>query len=293
MAADNAITASSGDDGMASEEKETASVDNGMASEEKVTASGDNKMAPEEETISGDSEMITGEKEMAAEDNGMASGDNKMAPEEETISGDSEMITGEKEMAAEDNGMASGDNGMTENKAKSKKMMNEILDWFLHIAAAVVVGVLFVTFVAQRTIVYDISMEPTLTAGDNLLVEKLGPRFGWLDRGDIIVIKFPGEKKLLIKRLIAVEGDRVEVIDGKLYVNGELALIGLPEEPETPQGDLPEYTDLTVPEGMVYILGDNRLNSLDSTDFGPIEKKRIMGRAIFRFLPFNRFGTLN
>jgi len=155
------------------------------------------------------------------------------------------------------------------------------------------VSLLIVTFVAQRTIVHDISMEPTLTEGDNVLVEKLGPRFGWLKRGDIIVFRFPGEKKQLIKRLVAVEGDRVQVVDGKLYVNGELSLIGLPEEPDTPQGDLPEYTDLTVPEGMVYVLGDNRMHSMDSTDFGPIEKKWIVGRAVFRFYPFGRFGRID
>lgn len=173
------------------------------------------------------------------------------------------------------------------------RKISEALDWFLHIAVAVVVSLLFVTFVAQRTVVHDVSMEPTLKAGDNLLVEKLGPRFGWLRRGDIIIFRFPGEEKLLIKRLVAMEGDRVQVIDGKMYVNGELSLIGLPEEPETPQGDLPEYTDLTVPEGMVYILGDNRMHSLDSTDFGPIDRNWITGRAIFRFFPFNRFGTLD
>lgn len=189
----------------------------------------------------------------------------------------------------------SGGNPISESteKAGSRKKRNEILDWLMHIAVAVLVGFFVVTFVAQRTIVHDISMEPTLTEGDNVLVEKLGPRFGWLGRGDIIVFRFPGESKQLIKRLVAIEGDRVEVIDGKLYVNGELSLIGLPEEPKTPQGDLPEYTDLTVPEGMVYILGDNRLSSLDSTDFGPIDKKWITGRAIFRFFPFSRFGCID
>ena len=183
----------------------------------------------------------------------------------------------------------SGDKGMAENR----KMKSEVLDWALHIAVALIIGLLIVTFVIQRTVVHDISMEPTLTEGDNVLVEKLGPRFGWLDRGDIIVFRFPGESKLLIKRLVAVEGDRVKVTDGKLYVNGELSLIGLPEEPFTPQGDLPEYTDLTVPEGLVYILGDNRSSSLDSTDFGPIDRKWIKGRAIIRIFPFSKFGLLH
>lgn len=236
---------------------------------------------------SGDEGMITGDNDMSSGDNRMTTGDNRMT------TGDDGMSTGDNDMTTGDSGMASGDNKITDKTDESRKKRNVVLDWFIHIAAAVIVGLLVVTFVAQRTVVYDISMEPTLTEGDNLLVEKLGPRFGWLNRGDIIVFRFPGEKKLLIKRLVAVEGDRVEVKDGKLYVNGELSLIGLPEEPETPQGDTPEYTDLTVPEGMVYILGDNRLHSLDSTDFGPIEEKWITGRAIFRFFPFNKFGTLN
>ncbi len=135
-------------------------------------------------------------------------------------------------------------------------------------------------------------MQPTLLEGDNLLVEKLGFRFNRLQRGDIIVFKFPEESRQLIKRLVAVEGDRVEIKEGKLYVNGELSLIGLPVEPETPSGENPEFTNLTVPEGFVYALGDNRLYSMDSTEFGPINKKWIKGRAIFRFFPFSKFGDI-
>ncbi len=178
-------------------------------------------------------------------------------------------------------------------EADSKKKRNEALDWLFHIAVAVIVGLLIVTFVAQRTIVHDISMEPTLTEGDNVLVEKLSYRFGWLKRGDIIVFTSPEEDRQLIKRLVAVEGDRVEVRDGMVYVNGELSLIGLPKEPYTPDGNIPEHTDLTVPEGMIYILGDNRSHSLDSTEFGPIDEEWITGRAIFRFFPFNRFGAID
>jgi len=184
-----------------------------------------------------------------------------------------------------------GDVWLEKNEENMKKR-NEILDWLLHIVIAVAVGFFIVTFIGQRTIVYDISMQPTLVEGDNLIVEKLGYRFGWLQRGDIIVFKSPQMDRQLIKRLIAVEGDRVEVKDGKVYVNGEQFLIGLPEEPETPYGDKPEYTDLTVPEGMVYVLGDNRQFSEDSTEIGPIQKSWIKGRAIFRFYPFSKFGNL-
>jgi signal peptidase I len=172
------------------------------------------------------------------------------------------------------------------------KKISEALDWFLSLGAAVIVGLLIVIFVGQRTIVHDISMQPTLVEGDNLLVEKLSCKFGGLHRGDIIVFKSPNEPHQLIKRLIALEGDKVEVKDGKVYVNGELSLIGLPEEPDTPDGTLPEYTDLTVPEGYVYVLGDNRPYSHDSTEFGPIKSSWIKGRAIFRFYPFSKFGKL-
>ena len=172
------------------------------------------------------------------------------------------------------------------------KGIKEILDWVVHIGIAVLIGVFIVVFVGQRTIVHDISMEPTLTEGDNLIVEKLGCRFGWLKRGDIIVFKSPEDDRQLIKRLIAFEGDKVEIKDGKVYVNGEVFLTGLPQEPETPQGSAPEYDSLTVPEGCVYVLGDNRPFSLDSTEFGPIEKKWIKGRAILRFYPFGKFGGI-
>lgn len=183
--------------------------------------------------------------------------------------------------------------GYITEQEQVKKKRSEVLDWFIHIVVAVIIGILIVTFVGQRTIVYDISMQPTLIEGDNLLVEKLGFRFGWLERGDIIVVKSPEEDRQLIKRLIAVEGDKVEVTDGKVYVNGEVSLIGLPDEPVTPVGEDPKNTDLTVPEGYVYVLGDNREFSLDSTEFGPIDKDWITGRAIFRFFPFGRFGSLD
>lgn len=171
--------------------------------------------------------------------------------------------------------------------------MNETLDWIIHIVVAIVVGVLIVTFVGQRTIVFDISMQPTLVEGDNLVVEKLSIRFGGLKRGDIIVFKPPTEDRQLVKRLVALEGDKVEIKDGKLFVNGKEFKTGLPVEPETLPGSVPEYSSLTVPKGCIYALGDNRSKSYDCRELGPIEKKYISGRAIFRFYPFSKIGTLH
>lgn len=135
-------------------------------------------------------------------------------------------------------------------------------------------------------------MMPTLVEGDNLLVEKLSYRFNLLRRGDIIVFKSPESDRLLIKRLVALEGDKLEVKDGKVYVNDRLFLTGLPEEPDTPDGIKPEYTNLTIPSGYVYVLGDNRPYSIDGTEMGPISKDWIRGRAILRIFPLNRFGSV-
>lgn len=170
--------------------------------------------------------------------------------------------------------------------------MNETLDWIIHIAIAIIIGVLIVLFVGQRTIVFDVSMQPTLVEGDNLVVEKLGARFGWLKPGDIIVFKPPQEDRQLVKRLVALEGDTVEIKDGKIFVNGKVFQSGVPNEPETLPGSVPEYSKLTVPKGCFYALGDNRLKSMDCREFGPVDKKWITGRAIFRFYPFNKIGKL-
>lgn len=176
-------------------------------------------------------------------------------------------------------------------------VLREALDWLLHIAVAVVIGFLIVTFVAQRTIVYHHSMEPTLYEGDNLLVEKISPRLGKLDRGDIVVIRdasptFTQEGKELIKRIIGIEGDSVELKDGGVYINGELL-----EEPYikgvyTPPSHNPENNRLMVPEGCVFVLGDNRVNSIDSRSFGPVEIDKVEAKALIRIYPFNKAGVI-
>lgn len=137
---------------------------------------------------------------------------------------------------------------------------------------------------------HDISMQPTLAEGDYLIVEKLGPRLGGLHRGDIIVFKYPEEDRLLIKRLIALEGDKVEIRDGKVFVNGEESKAGNLKDVVTDPGSDLNKSNLTVPAGFIYAMGDNRPYSKDSRMLGPIDTKRVTGRAIFRLFPLSKFG---
>lgn len=171
-----------------------------------------------------------------------------------------------------------------------KKILKEAFDWLLHIGIAILIGVLFVTFIAQRTIVHDISMEPTLVEGDNLIVEKVSKAFGNIDRGDIIVFKEKGEDRQLIKRVIALEGDYVNIEDGVVFVNGEpIDEDYLEKEIITTAEYNSLYGEIIVPEGHVYVLGDNRPASKDSRVLGPVDMKSISGKAVLRFFPFNRF----
>ncbi len=172
------------------------------------------------------------------------------------------------------------------------KNVREALDWILHIGIAVLIGVLIVTFVAQRTLVHDISMQPTLVEGDNLIVEKVSAKLGGLKRGNIIVFLVPEENRQLIKRLIAIEGDKVEIKDGKVYVNGQALKEDYLKGVETQSFGFPEYDSLVVPKGYVYVLGDNRPNSKDSRSLGPVQASRISGRAIYRFYPFDKIGVM-
>jgi len=173
---------------------------------------------------------------------------------------------------------------------------NEILDWAIHILIALIITFVVVTFVMQRTIVYGYSMEPTLEEGDNLLVEKISPRLKKFEYGDIVVIDVPerlkGEKNPIIKRIIALENDTVEIRDGKVYVNGKMITEPYIKGDYTMERN-PEYSKMIVPEGKVYVLGDNREAFItDSRTLGAIDENRIIGKALLRIYPFNKFGTL-
>ena len=99
-------------------------------------------------------------------------------------------------------------------------------------------------------------------------------------------------KKFYIKRVIALPGEHIEIKDGKVYINGDIYIEDyLPDELATfSEGG--QYIDLVVPEGTVYVMGDNRGQSADSRRFGCVPYDKIEGKVVFRFWPLNLFGAV-
>jgi len=126
-----------------------------------------------------------------------------------------------------------------------------------------------------------------------MLMEKLTKRFGKLKREDIVVAYIPefltDNRKRVIKRVIAVEGDHLEIAGGGVYVNNKRVVEDYVHGDAT--YSVQKYSDYTVPKGHVFIMGDNRDKSSDSREFGPVKLERIEGKVILRLFPFNRFGT--
>ncbi|HZC19341.1 MAG TPA: signal peptidase I [Rubrobacteraceae bacterium] len=157
------------------------------------------------------------------------------------------------------------------------------------IAFALVFG-LVRPFVVEAFYIPSESMVPTLEVGDRVFVNKFVYRFSQPKRGDVVVFgSTEGEQEDLIKRVVGVPGDEVAVFDGALYVNGERW-----EEPYLNR-DLPDtsyYAPTTVPEGKVFVMGDNRANSRDSRFFGPLPIDNIEGEAFVIFWPPTHIGLL-
>jgi signal peptidase I len=149
---------------------------------------------------------------------------------------------------------------------------------------------LAINAVSERIRVESISMQPTLYPGDYVIVNKLAYRFNHRpDRGDVIVFRYPPDPEAIpyIKRIIGLPGDQIHIADGKVYVNGQLVV-----EPylvvSTNRGG-----DWTVPDGQLFVMGDNRNNSSDSRSWGFVPLENIIGRAELIYLPPQHWSFLH
>lgn len=146
-------------------------------------------------------------------------------------------------------------------------------------------------FIVEAFVIPSESMVPTLEVGDRVLANKFIYRFTEPDRGDVVVFEsVEQENQNLIKRVVGLPGDTVEVRDNTLFVNGEPQdepylnsdVVG-PQVPHNPE---------TVPEDSYFFMGDNRANSYDSRSYGPVPEENLEGEAFMLFWPPTRLSTL-
>ena len=207
---------------------------------------------------------------------------------------------------------------MQELYMKKKSLVREIADWVLCIVAAFILAVTIKYFIFTPTLVKQTSMTPTIKNNERVLINRVVRTFNLpIYRGDIITFEKPswtengvgvyeetdglGEfifhdlleitKTSFIKRVIGVGGDHVLIKEGNVYVNdqkqNEVYLDGV----KTPRrGD---FYDVTVPEGYVFVMGDNRAGSSDSREFGCIPLEKVEGRVKIRIWPLSQIGKID
>jgi signal peptidase I len=165
-----------------------------------------------------------------------------------------------------------------------------IFDWVKTIITAIVLALIVRTTIVGAYVVPTGSMKPTIGIGDRLLGCKFLYWFIEPEAGDIVVFEPPPEAHTevprFVKRVVAVEGDIIEVKQGSLYVNGQRI--------EEPYASSPKYNfpPVKVPSNSLFVLGDNRNNSADGHVWGFLPKDNVEAKIVFRFWPLMRIGML-
>ena len=168
-----------------------------------------------------------------------------------------------------------------------------VFEIILYFALVACITFLIIHFVGQRTVVNGVSMQPTLSDGDNLIVDKLSYRFHDPDRFDIIV--FPQEDgRYFIKRIIGLPGENVRIDeDGFIYINGEKLQESYGKEVMLDPGLAKDGIQLGADE--YFLLGDNRDSSEDSrfSNIGNVKREQIYGKVWFRILPLLKLDFIH
>ena len=173
------------------------------------------------------------------------------------------------------------------------RFLKKIVDTGIFLLIVLTLTYLTVTYVAQRTIVHNVSMQKTLYEGDNLITDKLTYRLREPERFEIICFRSESEKHDLIKRIIGLPGETVQILDGEIYINGEVVADREGLKPASYAGRA-EY-EITLGSDEYFVMGDNRDESIDSRyeEVGNVKRGSIVGRAFFRIYPFQKFGIVD
>jgi len=162
--------------------------------------------------------------------------------------------------------------------------------WLREFALALGISIFIIVFLYQPVKVEGTSMMPGLADQERIFINKYAYRMGAIERGDVVVFRYPGDpSKNYIKRIVGVPGDRIEIVRGAVLVNGSHL-----EESYVPKQfqDERSMSEVTVPAGSYFVLGDHRNLSSDSRDFGTVEREAIFGKAVFAYWPAEMAGKL-
>jgi signal peptidase I len=178
-----------------------------------------------------------------------------------------------------------------EEKPRSKQSI--ITEMVIYLILILVCIFIIPRYVIQRTVVDGESMENTFISGQSLLVEKVSRHFSDPKRYDVIVF-YPheiGGDEYYVKRVFGLPGETIKITDNDIFINGKKIKDGYGKDPMR-NGGIAE-TEIKLADDEFFVLGDNRLVSLDSRDstLGPIKRDHLVGKPILRIWPLNKFGT--
>jgi signal peptidase I len=209
--------------------------------------------------------------------------------------------------------------GHGEEAAKERSAAGSVIEFFLIVVVALGLALGIQAFLVKPFRIPSSSMEPTLDIGQRVLVSRVNYHVSEPDRGDVVVFKPPKgaddgrcgvpdfqagsrnqpcprptggqSKENFIKRIVALEGDRIKVERGRVILNGKPA-----KEPFIEPSEVCELCNLsreiTIPKDHIFMMGDNRGESADSREWGPVPEDQLIGQAFFTYWPPKRIGTL-
>lgn len=180
-----------------------------------------------------------------------------------------------------------------EPEPETKKGLSPLLELLLYAAVVFTMTFLIVTYVGQRTMVSGQSMYPTLEDQNQLLVDKLSYRFTKPQRFDIVVFRYLyQENTYYIKRIIGLPGETLQIVDGTIYIDGEVLEEDYGYEPIRDGKRASE--PILLGEDEYFVMGDNRNDSTDSRDaaVANVSREQIVGKAFLRIWPLNRAGFI-
>jgi len=189
-----------------------------------------------------------------------------------------------------------------DDKGRTASRGRTIVEYVVLAVVAVAVALLIQAFLVKPYRIPSASMENTLLIGDRVLVDRISWRFSQPERGDIVVFHPPLDGPVLIKRIIGLPGDEISVSGGFVSINGRrldepyVRRVDGRQEPSEPfSNGLPWSLQepYKAPGGSYFVMGDNRSNSGDSREFGPIKRAQFVGRAFARYWPPGRIGGID